>query len=44
VARWTCPRSISSERTVNVVKVFSPDDVDEQLRDWLTEAYDHASG
>jgi hypothetical protein len=33
---------ISSTRFVHVVKLAAVDDVDDELRDWLTEAYLHA--
>jgi hypothetical protein len=33
----------SGERFVHIVKLFGVDDVDDQLGDWLTEAYDFAS-
>jgi Domain of unknown function (DUF5655) len=31
---------ISAERIVHVIKLFSAGDVDDQIRAWLTEAYD----
>jgi hypothetical protein len=34
---------ISSTRFVHVVKLAAVDDVDDELRDWLTEAYLHAT-
>lgn len=34
---------ISSERVAHFIKLTSVNDVDDQLRDWLTEAYDAAS-
>ncbi|MDX6232178.1 MAG: hypothetical protein QOH68_1159 [Nocardioidaceae bacterium] len=30
---------ISADRTVNIVKLHTADDVDEQVLDWLTEAH-----
>ena len=33
---------ISAERTVHEVKLRDASDVDDQLREWLTEAYDGA--
>jgi hypothetical protein len=34
---------ISADRVVHVIKLISLGDVDDQLRQWLTEAYVHAS-
>ncbi|MCU1343902.1 MAG: hypothetical protein JWL70_168 [Acidimicrobiia bacterium] len=34
---------VSADRVVHVIKLASVDDVDDQLRQWLTEAYFHAS-
>jgi hypothetical protein len=34
---------MTSDRTVHVLKLVSVDDVNDQLRDWLTEAYDAAT-
>jgi hypothetical protein len=34
---------LAGDRTVHVVRLFGPDDVDDQVRDWLTEAW-HAAG
>lgn len=35
---------LSGDRTVHVVRLRSVADVDDQVRDWLTEAYDAATG
>jgi hypothetical protein len=35
---------LSGDRTVHVVRLRSVADVDDQVRDWLTEAYDGATG
>jgi hypothetical protein len=34
---------VSGDRTVHIVKLLDPADVDAQLRAWLTEAFDAAS-
>lgn len=34
----------SGDRTINVVRLRSADDVDERVRAWLTEAYTYATG
>jgi hypothetical protein len=33
---------LTADRVVNVVKLTCVDDVDDQVRDWLTKAYDAA--
>jgi len=35
---------VAGDRTVHVIKIVRVDEVDEELKDWLTEAYDAASG
>lgn len=35
---------VSDDRIVHVVKLTAIDDVDDEVRDWLTEAYDFAGG
>jgi hypothetical protein len=33
----------SSEKFWHVIRITEPDEVDDELRDWLTEAYDYAT-
>jgi hypothetical protein len=35
--------AVSPDRCFNVVKLTSPSEVDDELRRWLTEAYDYAT-
>lgn len=35
---------VSADRVVHVIKLTRVEDVDQQLRGWLTEAYDAATG
>jgi hypothetical protein len=34
---------LSADRSVTVIRVQGPDDVDDELRGWLTRAYDEAA-
>ena len=42
-ARVTRTQRITAEQYLNVVRVTDPDQVDEVLCGWLTEAYDEAT-
>jgi hypothetical protein len=33
----------SADRTASVIRIQGPSDVDDELRGWLTEAYDEAT-